>query len=172
MTLSVLVFVKCSSVIPGHTWYIHLWNILSSHLKVPWTELREALFFFCFFFLSQTTWKDHQMFLLGSRMDARFGGEARKLGFLHACFPSESFQTRPINKGPPFLRRLQRNRSSSTHAITHINQTSALHHNVYPALELWISTALWREMLSCKQIIKTLRWLSLIWGPSAPTHWL
>ncbi len=85
-------------------------------------------------------------------MDARFWGEARELGFLHACFPSESFQTRPINKEPPFLHRLQRSRSSSTHATIHINQTSALHHNVCPALELWIS---------CKQIIRTIRRLLL-----------
>lgn len=56
---------------------------------------------------------------------------------------------------------LQRSRSSSTHATIHINQTSALYHNVYPALELWISTALWLETLSCKQIIKTLRRLLL-----------
>ncbi len=124
---------------------------------MPWTELREALFFPP----SLTTWKDHPMFLLGSRMDARFWGEAQELGFLHACFLSESFQTRPINKGPPFLHRLQRSRSSSTHATIHINQTSALHHNVYPALELWISTTLWPETLSCKQIIRTLRWLLL-----------
>lgn len=39
---------------------------------------------------------------LGSRMDARSEGRARERGFLRACFPSHSFQTRPINKGPPF----------------------------------------------------------------------
>lgn len=127
-----------------HSCYIKLLNILFFPLKMPWTE-------WVFFLPNNIKFIKCSFRLLGSWMDARFEGEscgAEELGFLHACFPSDSFQTRPINKEPPFLHLLQRSRSSSTHAIIHINQTSALHHEVYPALELWISAALiplWRE---------------------------
>lgn len=92
------------------------------------------MFWFLFSFSVINKW-----LLVCSRM---VGGESHgehEQGFLLNCF---SFKRRPVNKRAACPSSASEDPGLSPHMQSlRLIQTSALHHNIYPVLELWISTS-------------------------------